>query len=133
MKLMEPRDRDRDEPFWTAAREGVLMLPWCNECDAAFWYPRPVCPRCLSDDLGWRAAEGSGEVHAVSVQHRPGMGRDADDGPYAVAIVSLPEGVRMLTNVIGCDPDDVVVDMAVRVAWHELSDGRQLPMFEPSS
>ncbi|HUW03753.1 MAG TPA: OB-fold domain-containing protein [Acidimicrobiales bacterium] len=131
MKLMEP-DGGEDEPFWTAAGDGVLLLPWCNECDAAFWYPRPVCPRCLSDDLGWQAARGTGEVYAVSVHHRPGMGRDADDGPYAVAIVSLPEDVRMLTNIIGCEPDDVVVGMAVQVAWHELSDGRQLPLFEPS-
>lgn len=67
----------------------------------------------------------------MSVQHRPGMGRDADDGPYAVAIVALAEGVRMLTNLVGCEPDDVVVGMAVHVTWHELSDGRQLPMFEP--
>jgi uncharacterized OB-fold protein len=131
MNLLEPPADAEAEPFWDATRDGELKLPWCRECDAAFWYPRPVCPRCLSADIGWEPAAGTAEVYAVSVQHRPGMGRDAEDGPYAVAIVSLPEGVRMLTNIIGCDPDGVEVGMAVRVTWHELSDGRRLPMFEP--
>lgn len=131
MKLLEPAETEGAEEFWQATREGRLMLPWCEACDEPFWYPRPLCPRCLDDDIVWKPASGAGEVYAVSVQHRPGMGRDADDGPYAVAIVALAEGVRMLTNLVGCEPDDVVVGMAVHVTWHELSDGRQLPMFEP--
>lgn len=131
MKLLEPRATEDAEEFWAATRKGELVLPWCHECNAAFWYPRPVCPRCLSPDIGWEPASGEGEVYAVSVQHRPGIGRDADDGPYAVAIVSLAEGVRMLSNVVGCPPDSVEVGMAVRLTWHELSDGRQLPIFEP--
>ena len=129
--LHEPGIPEGSEPFWEAGKRGELVLPWCNDCGAAFWYPRPVCPRCLGDDLDWRAAAGTAEVHAVSVQHRPGMGRDEADGPYTVAVVELPEGVRMLTNVVGCDPYDVTVGMAVTVTWHELSDGRALPMFAP--
>jgi uncharacterized OB-fold protein len=65
------------------------------------------------------------------VHHRPGPGREPDDGTYAVALVDLPEGVRMMTNIVGCEPDEVAVGQAVRVHWHQLSDGRHLPMFEP--
>ena len=131
MKLAEPSETEGSEEFWEASRSGQLLLPWCGSCEKPFWYPRPVCPRCLSADVSWKPSSGAGEIHAVSVQHRPGMGRDADDGPYAVAIVALVEGVSMLTNIVGCDPDDASVGMAVQVTWHELSDGRQLPMFEP--
>jgi uncharacterized OB-fold protein len=47
-------------------------------------------------------------------------------------LVDLPEGVRIMSNVVGCEPDDVTVGMEVTVTWHELSDGRKLPMFEPA-
>jgi uncharacterized OB-fold protein len=38
----------------------------------------------------------------------------------------------MMTNIIGCPPDEVTVGMPVRLVWHPLSDGRHLPMFAPA-
>ena len=54
------------------------------------------------------------------------------DPPYVVAIVELPEqeGLRLTTNIVGCEPDDVAIGMAVRVAFEEY-DGVWLPFFEP--
>jgi len=130
-KLLEPRESSLSKPYWAASREERLVLPYCSACADFFWYPRPVCPRCLGDALEWREAAGKGVVHAVSVMHRPGPGRDPDAGPYAVAIVELAEGVRMLSNVVGVAPDAVAVGATVRVAWHDLSDGRKLPVFTP--
>ena len=105
------------------------MLPWCRHGGAAFCIGRSA--HCLGTDIEWRPAAGDGVVYAVSVQYKPGPRRDAADGPYAVALVELPEGVRMLTNVVGCPPEDVTVGEAVRVTWLPLSDGRNLPMFTP--
>jgi uncharacterized OB-fold protein len=132
MKLLEPPETSRNRPFWDATRQGRLLLPWCPRCETFFWYPRPVCPTCLDEGVEWRPARGTGVVHAVSVHHKAGMGRDPADGPYAVALVELPEGVRLLTNVVGVAPDEVAVGDAVGLAWHELSDGRRLPMFTPA-
>jgi uncharacterized OB-fold protein len=132
MKLAEPAESTLSRPYWEATREGRLVLPWCPACESFFWYPRPVCPGCLGEGVEWRSAAGTGTVHSVSVMHRPGPGRDADDGPYAVAVIELAEGVRMLSNVVGVPPDEVAVGTAVRLAWHELSDGRRLPMFTPA-
>jgi uncharacterized OB-fold protein len=53
--------------------------------------------------------------------------------PYVVALVELAEGPRLMGNIVGCAPDDVTVGMPVRVTWEELSDGRNLPLFEPVS
>ncbi|GEL26539.1 hypothetical protein PSU4_54930 [Pseudonocardia sulfidoxydans NBRC 16205] len=132
MKLLEPPVSDYSTVFWDATREERLLLPYSG--DRPFWYPRAVAPAHLDGDgeVDWRPAAGTGEVYAVTVVHRPGPGRAAEDGPYAVALVELAEGVRMLTNVVGCPPEDVVVGMPVRVCWHELSDGRKLPMFTPA-
>jgi uncharacterized protein len=129
--LFVPPESEVGAPFWEATRREELVIPWCRTCEAPFWYPRESCPRCLGDEIEWRAAGGAAEVHAVSVQHRPGPGRSSDDGPYAVVIVDLAEGVRMMSNVVGCEPDDVEVGMALRVAWRPLPDGRNLPQFTP--
>jgi uncharacterized protein len=127
----EPPVSDESRPFWEATREQRFVLPWCTECDAAIWYPRAFCPRCHRDAIEWRDAAGTGRVHATSVHFRPGPGRDADDGPYVVVLVDLDVGVRMMSNVVGCDPDAVTVGMQVALAWEPLSDGRHLPVFQP--
>jgi uncharacterized protein len=132
MKLAEPAESALSRPYWAATRDERLVLPWCTACESPFWYPRVVCPACLGDTVEWRDAAGTGEVHAVSVMHKTAMGRDPADGPYAVAIIELDEGVRMLSNVVGVDPEHVSVGTPVRVVWHDLSDGRKLPMFTPA-
>ncbi len=127
----EPPLTEEAEPFWEATRREELLLPWCTHCDRPFWYPRPVCPACLRPDVEWRQASGRGEVYAVSVMHRSGNPQMDDRVPYTVALVDLAEGVRMMSNVVGTDPDAVEVGMPVTVCWEPLSDGRNLPQFEP--
>jgi uncharacterized OB-fold protein len=125
----EPRPSDESQPFWDATREQRFRLPWCTDCDAAIWYPRTTCPRCAGSAVEWRDDAGGGTVHAASVQHRPGPGRDADDGPYVVVLVDLDAGVRMMSNVVACPPEAVQAGMRVALAWEPLSDGRHLPVF----
>lgn len=132
MKLMEPPESEHGKPFWDATRDERLVIPYNTETGVAFWYPREVAPDTLEATVGWKEASGDGVVYAVSVQNRPGPGRDPEEGPYAVALVDLPEGVRIMSNIVGCDPNDVRPGLAVRVSWHELSDGRKLPMFAPA-
>ena len=78
-----------------------------------------------------------GTVHAVSVQHRPANPTMADRVPYAVALVDVDAGdganaVRVMSNVVNCDPLAVAVGDAVTLTWEPLSDGRNLPLFEPA-
>ena len=129
----EPPASDLTQPFWDATREHRLVVQWCTSCDEPVWFPREVCLRCLGNTLEWRAASGAGSVYAFLVEHRPNLPDVFGDAPYVVALVELEEGVRMMTNVVGCAPGDVVVGMPVRVTWEPLSDGRNLPQFEPAS
>ncbi len=132
MKLIEPPVTEASAPFWDATREQRFVLPWSTATGKAVWYPREVDPAAPDQPFDWREASGDGVVYAASVHHKAGPGRDPDDGPYVVALVELPEGVRMMTNVVGCPPEDVEVGMPVRLVWHPLSDGRHLPQFEPA-
>lgn len=129
---LEPPISSVSAPFWDATRARLLTLQWCIDCETPVFYPRAVCPGCLGSALEWRPASGDGCVYAVTVEHRPQNPGMAAMAPYAVALVDLDEGVRMLTNVVGCPPEEVSVGMRVSVTWEALSDGRHLPLFEPS-
>ncbi|MEN8181777.1 MAG: Zn-ribbon domain-containing OB-fold protein [Myxococcota bacterium] len=126
----EPPSSPVSAPFWEATRERRLVLQWCGSCNATIHYPREACPHCFGSELGWRESAGRGVVHATTVMHQPAHPAFADRVPYVVALVELEEGVRMLTNIVGCDPAQARVGRPVRVAWEDLSDGRALPMFE---
>ena len=128
----EPPMSDEAVPFWDATREQRFVLQWCATCEAAIWYPRATCPRCFGDAVEWRADDGGGIVYAASVHTKPGAGRVEEDGPYVVVLVDLDAGVRMMSNVVGCPPGDVVIGMRVALAWEPLPDGRHLPVFRPA-
>ncbi len=157
---MEPPVGAESGPFWEATREGTLLVQWCTSCDRGIFYPRFFCPYCAADGLGdsgadhpaqsgksgqsdragastleWRTASGRAVVHAATIEHNPAAtGATFSHGePYVVALVDLDEGVRMMTNIIGCPPEDVRIGMAVTVTWEPLSDGRQLPLFTPAA
>lgn len=129
----EPTPTELTTPFWEATRDRRLVLPWCRSCERPHWYPRWVCPHCGSVDLDWRPSAGRGRVYALSVQHRPGWPGLAEHVPYPVVIVELEEGVRMLANLVGVVADEAEIGVEVVVAWEELSDGRQLPVFSPAA
>jgi uncharacterized OB-fold protein len=127
----EPPPSEAAEPFWQATGDEQLVLPWCTACERAMWYPRPTCPLCLGTAIEWRPASGAGTVYALSLQHRPAHPKLADRVPYAVALVDLAEGVRMMSEVL--PSTEVQVGDAVQVLWEPLSDGRNLPLFERAS
>jgi uncharacterized OB-fold protein len=132
----EPPVGVESAPFWEATREGRLLVQWCTACDRGVFYPRVFCPHCAAgpESLEWRSASGRATVYAAGVEHRPeAAGAAFSEGkPYCVALVDLEEGVRMLTNVVGCPPEDVTCGMALALTWEPLSDGRRLPLFEPA-
>ena len=130
-RVLEPPVTGTSRPFWDATRERRLLLQWCTDCDAAVWYPRDLCPACSSAGLEWRPASGGATVYAFTIEPRPTLPGVFGEEPFVVALVELEEGVRLMTNVVGCAPHAVTVGMPVRVTWEELSDGRNLPLFEP--
>jgi uncharacterized OB-fold protein len=129
----EPPVGPDSAPFWAATRESRFLLQWCTACERAVFYPRAFCPHCAdgAGGLEWREASGRGTVYAAGVEHRPeAAGAAFSSGqPFCVALIELDEGVRLVSNVVGCPPDEVRCGMAVVLTWEPLSDGRQLPLF----
>lgn len=119
------------EPWWQATRDERLLVQRCAACGNHQHYPRALCTSCASTDLDYAPTTGRGEVHSFTVVHRPPS--PAFEPPYVVALVRIEEGPMLLTNLVGCDPDEVQCDMPVKVVWEPLPDGRNLPLFTPSS
>ena len=127
-----PRITADSEEFWEFAGKGKLMLRLCNQCNRTMYYPRLICIHCLSDDLGWTEASGSGTVYAVTVVHRaPGEAFKASV-PYVVAIVELAEGHRMMTNIVGVPPEQVKIGMPVSLVF-EQRENTSIPQFTPQT
>jgi uncharacterized OB-fold protein len=124
-----PRLSDDNRFFWTSGEHGVLQILRCNACGFFNHPPGPVCRRCLSRDLAPHTMSGRGRVESFSINYQQWIpGSD----PYAIAWVSLDEqpDVRLTTNLIGVEPDDITVGMAVEVAF-EQSEDVYLPVFRP--
>src|SRR5215467_4135536 len=111
--------------FWDAAAAGRLLLKRCLGCGEPHHYPRPICPFCGSDRTEWRDASGRGTIYSYSVMRRAPV-------PYALAYVTLDEGVTMMTNIVDCDLDAIRIGQAVRVVFKPTDDGPPVPMFTPA-
>lgn len=125
-----PRVTPDTEHFWRGGEQGELRFLRCAECGHWIHPPAPVCPVDLSKNLEVEAVSGKAFVHTYTVNHHPWM--PGFDPPYVVAIVELPEqaGLRLTTNVVNCDPDEIEVGMPVRVTFEQYEDV-WLPLFEP--
>jgi uncharacterized OB-fold protein len=111
--------------FWDAAAAGRLLVKSCRACGEAHWYPRALCPYCFSADTEWQPASGRGTIYSYSVMRRTAA-------PYAIAYVTLEEGVRMLTNIVDCDLDAIRIGQAVEVVFKPSDGGPPVPMFRPA-
>ena len=115
--------------FWTSGADGVLRFLRCNDCGFYIHPPGPVCPRCLSRDLAPEAVSGRGRVETFTVNYQQWIpGSD----PYIIAWVSIDEqpDVRLTTNLVDVEPEDVRIGMPVEVVF-EHNDDVCLPLFRP--
>ena len=122
-------------PFWESVRAHAMRVQHCNACGRGIFYPRGICPLCFSTDLAWEIAAGTGVVQAFTIVHRHPNPAFNEAVPYVVALIELDEGVRMLSNVIGIEPDpaQVRVGLPVEVVYDDVSDEVTLPKFKPRS
>ncbi len=118
--------------YWAACQRHELLIQQCRACGRFQFYPRGICAHCLSEDLAWAKASGKGEVYSFSVVQRPPTKAFAADVPYTIAVVELAEGVRMMTNIVDCPPDQVRIGMPVEVVFEDVTAEISLPKFRPA-
>ncbi len=127
-----PKLTDQNEGFWTGGAEGKLHLLHCQHCSHIVHPPTPFCPACQRKDLAFEPVSGRATVLTYTLNHQPWV--PAPDHPYVIAIVEIEEqeGVRLMTNIVGCSPEDVTIGMAVEVVFEQHEDV-YVPLFQPAA
>lgn len=118
-------------PFFAAARRHELVVQRCGGCGTHRFPARDLCSRCLSREVSWVPVSGRGTVFSVAVMHQvyhPGF---AAEVPYAVVVVELEEGARLLSNVVDCPVRDIRIGMPVEVVFDDVTPEVTLPKFRP--
>jgi uncharacterized OB-fold protein len=112
--------------FWAGTAVGELRIQRCAGCGALRHPPGPMCPACgTPGDGGYVVAAGTGEVYSYVVHHHPPV--PGKTLPLVVALVQLPEGVRMVGEMPGLAPDQVRIGLPVRATFLRVDDDLALP------
>ena len=130
--LPRPESRALTAPFWEATRRHELVIQRCRQCSSWVFHPREQCPVCFSRELAWTPVSGRGRVYAFTVVHQPAHPAFQSETPYTYAVIQLEEGVRMVSNVVGCAPAEVRVDMPVVAVFDDVSPEWTLVKFKPA-
>lgn len=126
-----PSPTPETAPFWESTRARAMRLPFCTACGRAHFHPRSYCPFCTSAQLEWREVSGRATLASYVINRRPAPVFDL--GAQIIALVDLAEGPRMMSNLVGVDPDPgaLRLGMPLQVRYTERGD-QVLPLFTPA-
>ena len=126
-----PKPTPETQHFWDGTQAGELRLQRCDAYANVYFPPRPFCPACASRKVSIFKASGKAKLYSYVIHHRPVPGFTP---PYAIAVVELDEGPRMMSNIVDCPqtPEALELDMKLEVAFEKLDDKITLPLFRPA-
>lgn len=130
--LPRPGNPELTKPFWEATKQHRLVLQRCKTCSHLFFYPRELCPECLSSDLEWVPVSGKGRVYSYTVVYQAQHPAFQAEAPYVFAMIQLEEGPKMVSNVVGCPIEQVKVDMPVIAVFDDVTPEVSLVKFRPA-
>jgi uncharacterized OB-fold protein len=115
--------------FWDGVKAGRLVFQKCKTCGAVQFPPRYHCAACWASELENIDSSGRGSVESFTIVRRAPTAAYRESVPYVVAAITLQEGPRMITTVIGDDALDVQIGDPVIVEFRANPLGQQLPQF----
>jgi uncharacterized OB-fold protein len=114
--------------FYAHIAAGELRIQRCSECGAWRHIPRPVCAECANDSWTWERTTERGTIVTLTITERP-LHPAFTVTPYAIVVVQLAEGPRLLTTILDTDPHEIRVGTAVRFEPLRVDDELSLPAF----
>lgn len=125
-----PTINEETRAYWTALDGHEMVVQRCRDCGAIQHYYRAFCAACWSTEVQDVPVSGEGRVWSHSTIWKNRAKGFADEVPYVVAVVELAEGVRVFGN-IDAPPEDVAIDLRVRLKFVDTGAGWTFPLFEP--
>ncbi len=119
--------------YWDGCKAERLLYQHCRNCDEVIFFPKYLCPNCMSHDLEWLQSSGRGKILTFTVTYESAPPAFYAAVPYAVAIIELEEGFRMMSNLVECDFEELECEMPVEVVFDAVTDEVTLPKFRPAA
>jgi uncharacterized OB-fold protein len=119
------------QPFWDAAKEHRLVLRKCSKCGNIDHPPYLYCTACQADEHEWIEASGKGTLFAYAINYFGVPFPFWSDLPYVLGMIDVAEGVRMISNIVECDFDELENGMELEVVFDDVSDEITLPKWRP--
>ncbi len=107
-------------PFWEGLKARRLLIQQCNACAHWNFYPRRHCPVCLEHDLAWREVDGAATLYSYTVTRIATLPDFMDEMPQKLAVVELSEGVRINTNLVGLEENEIEIGMSLQPVFAEV-------------
>jgi len=116
--------------FWEGVQRHELVFEKCKSCGVWIHPPRPMCPKCHSLEKEWVPSTGKGKIYSfVTYRESP---HPAFKAPYSVVLVEMEEGVRLVSNMVDMEPNEISIGMPVEVVFDEVAEDITLPKFRKS-
>jgi uncharacterized OB-fold protein len=127
-RIVSPRGHD-NKWWWDAVDNGKVLIQRCKSCQTLRHPPRPMCGECQS--IEWDSIESTldGEIVSFTEMHYPKF--PGYPYPLVCAVISLAEGTRIISNIVGCEPEDVKIGMKVKGKVEQVDEKTMLPQFYP--
>lgn len=124
-----PQMRDTTKEFYDWCGQRELRFQRCKHCRAWRHVPREMCADCGSWEWEWERSSGRGRLFTWTVAARPMHPGFMNEVPYAPIVVQMEEGVRVVSTMVDCSPDELEMDMPVEVVFDDVTDEVTLPRF----
>ena len=127
----KPLPTPETKHFWDGTKAHEIRLQRCDDCKKVYFPPRPFCPACGHRHVSVFKASGHATLHSYVIHHRAAAGFTP---PYAIAVVELEEGPRMMTNIVDCPqtPAALQLDMKLEPHFEKMDDEITLALFRPA-
>ncbi|MFC1914343.1 Zn-ribbon domain-containing OB-fold protein [Chloroflexota bacterium] len=125
-----PQVDEETREFWAGCKKHQLLIQRCEACGTFRFPPRSMCHECGSSSTIWFPASGKGSIYSYTITHR---GPARFEVPFAVVLVDLEgiPGVRLPTNIIGCDLKSIRIGMPIKIVYNDITDQISLPKVKP--
>lgn len=127
-----PHIDEESRPWWEAAQRHELYIQKCRECGDLRFHPRALCTGCMSSRTEWIRCRGTGKIYTFTVTNQNQAGGFRDSLPYVMAWVEVDEGLKMLTNIVDCPPEQVKIGMPVEAVFDDVTPEVTLVKFRPA-
>ena len=127
-----PHIDEESRPWWEAAQRHDLYIQKCRDCGDLRFHPRALCTSCMSARTEWVRCKGTGKIYTFTVTNQNQAGGFRDSLPYIMAWVEVDEGLKMLTNIVDCPPEQVKIGMPVEAVFDDVTPEVTLVKFRPA-